>query len=144
MAGRTTTLDLPRGIPLVWDLLWDEHRWPELTDTIEAVDVLDPGDRHGNGRLRRIHQHRTFWDATIMMERTDRVAQQRSVEAVVHHHRADIHHVWRLELVPVDGNTTRATLEEQVEVAEARYPGETRLLTNRLLALRPNLLVGLA
>jgi hypothetical protein len=144
MARRTTEINAPVPIGTVWRALWDEAGWPGLTDGIDAVEILDAGDRHGNGRLRRNHQHRRWWDATIMMERTERVAHQRSIDAVVHHHRADLRHAWRLTLHPASSTTTDLLLDEEVEVDEPRYPGEARMLTDRLLALRPGLLRGLA
>ena len=144
MARRTTELDVPVPIGTAWDTLWNEAGWPDLTDDIEAVDLLDVGDRHGNGRLRRIHQHRRWWDPLIMIERTERVAHHRSVDAVVHHHRADVRHVWRLQFHAVTATSTNLVLEEEVEVDQPRYPGEARLLTGRLLELRPGLLHALA
>ena len=144
MARRTTEISTPAPIGTVWDILWNEADWPSLTDGIEAVEILDLGDRHGNGRLRRVHQHRRWWDPTIMMERTERVAHHRSIDAVVHHHRADLRHSWRLRLQPTTSITTSLILDEEIEVDEPRYPGEARILTNRLLGLRPGLLHALA
>jgi hypothetical protein len=143
MTRRTTELTTPVPIGSVWDALWNEAGWPVLIDAIEAVEVLDIGDRHGNGRLRRIHQHRRWWDPTIMMERTERVAHQRSIDAVVHHHRADVRHTWRLRCEPTSVTTTGLALDEDVDVDEPRYPGEARILTDRLLGLRPALLRAL-
>lgn len=144
MARRTTEIPFDLPVADVWVALWDETRWVRATDAIEAVEVIDPGDRHGNGRLRRIHQHRTLWDPTLMMERTERVAHHRSVEATVHHHRADLRHGWRIQLVATGAASSSVTLDETVEVDEARWPGEARWLTGRLLALRPTLLGALA
>lgn len=143
MARRTTEISAPVPMGTLWDALWAETAWPALTDAIEAVEILDTGDRHGNGRLRRIHQHRRWWDPTIMIERTELVAHHRSIDAVVHHHRGDLHHAWRLELQPTARTTTDMALTEEVEVDEPRYPGEARLLTGRLLGLRPDLLRAL-
>jgi hypothetical protein len=144
MARRTTEITFGSAVPEVWSALWDETAWVRATAAVEAVDLIDPGDRHGNGRIRRIHQHRTFWDPTLMMERTERVAHHRSVEAKVHHHRADLRHGWRIDLVATGPSSTIVTLDEVVEVDEARWPGETRWLTRRLLTLRPRLLEALA
>jgi hypothetical protein len=140
MARQTSEISAPQPIASVWDTLWHESEWPTLIEGIEAVEVLDAGDRHGNGRLRRIHQHRRLWDPTIMMERTERVAHHRSIDAVVHHHRGDLRHRWWLRLEPTSATTTALVLDEEVEVDEPRYPGEARLLTGRLLGLRPSLL----
>jgi hypothetical protein len=143
MARRTTEISAPAPIATVWQTLWDETRWPDLTDAIEAVEILDVGDRHGNGRVRRIHQHRRWWDPTIMMERTERVAHHLSIDVVVHHHRADLRHSWRLLLQPTTATTTDLVLDEEVEIDEPRYPGEARMLTGRLLGLRPTLFQAL-
>jgi hypothetical protein len=78
------------------------------------------------------------------MERTEQVANHRSIDAVVHHHRADLRHGWHLDLVASGPAATLVTLSETVEVDEARYPGETRWLTKRLLSMRPALLVALS
>ena len=144
MARRTTTISAAAPIETIWAGLWDESAWPGLTESIEEVEILDVGDRHGNGRLRRIHQHRRWWDPTIMMERTERVAHQRAIDAVVHHHRADLRHSWRLQIEPRTRTTTELVLDEDVDVDEPRYPGEARMLSDRLLGLRPVLLQALA
>lgn len=144
MARRTTEVTAPVPLDRAWAALWSEASWPALTDLVEAVEVIDAGDRHGNGRLRRIHQHRRWWDPTLMMERTDQVAVHRSITAVVHHHRADVRHGWRLAFESQTSSTTRLLLDEEVEVDESRYPREGRRLERRLLQLRPALLAGIS
>ncbi|MEL7210542.1 MAG: hypothetical protein AAGK32_20305, partial [Actinomycetota bacterium] len=114
---------------------------PTVAVAVAGVDDLDRLDRVGQ---RRVHQHRRWWDPTIMLERTQDVAHHRSVRAVVHHHRADVTHEWTLRLVPGPAGGSRLTLDESVDVAEGRYPGEARLLSDRLLRLRPELLAAIA
>lgn len=144
MARRTTEVTAPVSLDRAWTALWTEASWPALTDLVEAVEVIDGGDRHGNGRLRRIHQHRRWWDPTLMMERTDQVAVHRSITGVVHHHRADVRHGWRLTFEPLTADTTRLLLDETVEVDESRYPREGRRLASRLLELRPALIAAIS
>jgi len=48
------TLDFPHPPARVWALMQDYDRWTAYAPMVIRVEVLHPGDVHGNGLLRRV------------------------------------------------------------------------------------------
>ncbi len=47
-------LDMPHSAPRIWALMQDYDRWTAYAPMVIEVQVLWPGDAHGNGLLRRV------------------------------------------------------------------------------------------
>ena len=48
------SMDLPHSPERLWALMQDYDRWTEYAPMVLEVQVLHPGDAHGNGLLRRV------------------------------------------------------------------------------------------
>ena len=48
------SIDFPHCAARLWALMQDYDRWPEYAPMVIAVEVLHPGDKDGNGLLRRV------------------------------------------------------------------------------------------
>ena len=47
-------IDMPHPAPRIWALMQDYERWTSYAPMVLEVQVLWPGDAHGNGLLRRV------------------------------------------------------------------------------------------
>ena len=47
-------IDMPHSAPRIWALMQDYDRWTRYAPMVLEVQVLWPGDAHGNGLLRRV------------------------------------------------------------------------------------------
>jgi hypothetical protein len=48
------SFDMPHPAQRVWALFQDYDRWTDYAPMVIRVEVLHPGDEHGNGLLRRV------------------------------------------------------------------------------------------
>jgi uncharacterized protein YndB with AHSA1/START domain len=75
----TWLLESPRQP--VWDLIFDQDRWPEWWRGVEAVEVLEPGEPSGIGKLTRLTwRSRLPYDLTFEA-RTRAVEEPHLIEA---------------------------------------------------------------
>ena len=48
------SVEFPHSPERLWALMQDYDRWTEYAPMVVRVDVLHPGDKEGNGLLRRV------------------------------------------------------------------------------------------
>ena len=109
---RTSTFSIDERQARVWAVLWDEARWPAVSSRIASVDVIEPGDRFGNGRLRRVRPSGRVGQGPAWFERVTDVAQGRSFAIHVHQHDPIEDAVIEVDLRPSTGRHAELRLVE--------------------------------
>lgn len=120
MARTTLTLDVAHPAARVWALLADDTRVAEVVPGVDAVEVLAPGDGHGNGRVRRLVHRAALGRPTTSVELVDQVARERGFTYRVLGPRPGTDVAGRLRLEPTGPASCRL-------LAEADAPAGGRL-----------------
>ena len=71
------SLDLPHSPARLWALMQDYPRWTEYAPMVVRVEVLHPGDRGGNGLLRRVVYRLPFGRVGSALELVTEVEPER-------------------------------------------------------------------
>ena len=115
------SIDLPHGPARLWALMQDYERWPEYAPMVVAVEVLHPGDRNGNGLLRRVIYPLPFGRRGAALELVTDVVPNRGYRYTMISRQPGNDQTGRLQLAPLGPNKTRLSFEERYHLTAAPW-----------------------
>ncbi len=111
-------IDFPHSAERVWALMQDYDRWPSYAPMVIAVEVLHPGDKAGNGLLRRVIYRLPFGRRGCALELVTDVEPARGYAYTMITRRSGNDQTGRLRLQPLGPNRTRLYFEERYQLEQ--------------------------
>ncbi len=111
-------IDFPHSAERVWALMQDYDRWPTYAPMVIAVEVLHPGDKAGNGLLRRVIYRLPFGRRGCALELVTDVEPARGYAYTMITRRSGNDQTGRLRLQPLAPNRTRLYFEERYQLEQ--------------------------
>ncbi len=111
-------IDFPHSAERVWALMQDYDRWPTYAPMVIAVEVLHPGDKAGNGLLRRVIYRLPFGRRGCALELVTDVEPARGYAYTMITRRSGNDQTGRLRLQPLGPNRTRLYFEERYQLEQ--------------------------
>lgn len=115
------TLDLPHGPARIFALMQDYERWPDYAPMVIAVEVLHPGDKDGNGLLRRVIYPMPFGRRGAALELVTEVVANSGYTYTMLSKEPGNDQTGRLRLEPAGPNQSRLHFEERYNLTKAPY-----------------------
>ncbi|MFP8874816.1 MAG: SRPBCC family protein [Myxococcota bacterium] len=106
-------MDLPHSADRVWALMQDYDRWSEYAPAVIRVEVLHPGDRDGNGLLRRVIYPLPFGRRGAALELVTDVKPARGYRFMMIGRKPGNDRMGALRLEPLGRERTRLHFEER-------------------------------
>lgn len=107
------SLDLPHPASRLWALMQDYDRWTEYAPMVVSVEVLYPGDEHGNGLLRRVSYRLPLGRRGSALELVTDVEPDRGYRYTMIGHASGNDQTGRIRLEPIGSDRTRLHFEER-------------------------------
>ena len=111
-------VDFPHSAERLWALMQDYDRWSTYAPMVIAVDVLHPGDKAGNGLLRRVIYRLPFGRRGCALELVTDVEPARGYAYTMITRRPGNDQTGRLRLQPLGPNRTRLYFEERYQLEQ--------------------------
>ncbi|HEX9683798.1 MAG TPA: SRPBCC family protein [Acidimicrobiales bacterium] len=115
------TMDLPHRAERMWALFGDYDRWADYAPMVIGVEVLWPGDDHGNGLLRRVIYKMPLGRTGSALELVHDVDPGRAYTFTMIGRRPGTDQTGRVTLEPVDGTSCRLHFEERYHLTSAPW-----------------------
>ncbi len=112
------SVDVPHSAERLWALMQDYDRWPDYAPMVIAVEVLHPGDKAGNGLLRRVIYELPFGRRGCALELVSDVEPARGYAYTMINRRPGNDQTGRLRLQPLGPNRTRLYFEERYQLEQ--------------------------
>jgi len=110
------TLDLPHSPERLWALMQDYPRWTEYAPMVLEVQVVHPGDAHGNGLLRRVIYRLPFGRRGAALELVTEVEPARGYTYTMLSREPGNDQTGRVRLEPLGPGKTRLHFEERYQL----------------------------
>ncbi len=111
-------VDFPHSAERLWALMQDYDRWSTYAPMVIAVEVLHPGDKAGNGLLRRVIYRLPFGRRGSALELVSDVEPARGYTYTMINRRPGNDQSGRLRLQPLGPNRTRLCFEERYKLEQ--------------------------
>ena len=115
------SLDLPHSPARLWALMQDYPRWTEYAPMVVRVEVLHPGDRGGNGLLRRVIYRLPFGRVGSALELVTEVEPERGYTYTMISRTPGNDQTGRVRLEPLGPRQTRLHFEERYHLVSAPW-----------------------
>jgi hypothetical protein len=115
------TLELPHSTARLWALMQDYPRWTEYAPMVLRVEVLHPGDAHGNGLLRRVVYRLPFGRVGSALELVTEIQPERGYTYTMISRTPGNDQTGRVRLEPVGPRQTRLHFEERYHLVSAPW-----------------------
>jgi len=115
------SLDLPHSPARLWALMQDYPRWTEYAPMVVRVEVLHPGDRGGNGLLRRVVYRLPFGRVGSALELVTEVEPERGYTYTMISRTPGNDQTGRVCLEPLGPRQTRLHFEERYHLVSAPW-----------------------
>ncbi len=109
-------VEFPHSAERLWALMQDYDRWSTYAPMVIAVEVLHPGDKAGNGLLRRVIYRLPFGRRGSALELVSDVEPARGYTYTMINRRPGNDQSGRLRLQPLGPNRTRLYFEERYKL----------------------------
>lgn len=113
------SVEFPHSAERLWALMQDYDRWSEYAPAVVRVDVLYPGDKDGNGLLRRVIYPMPFGRRGSALELITDVEYARGYTYTMIGHQAGNDRTGALRLEPRGPGRTRLRFEERFHLVTA-------------------------
>jgi hypothetical protein len=114
-------VEFPHSAERLWALMQDYGRWSEYAPMVLRVDVLHPGDAHGNGLLRRVVYKLPFGRRGAALELVTDVEPARGYSYTMLSREPGNDQTGRLRLEPLGPDRTRLHFEERYHLTRAPW-----------------------
>ena len=114
-------LELPHRPERVWALMQDYPRWTAYAPMVLRVDVVHPGDAHGDGLLRRVVYKLPFGRRGSALELVTQVTPARGYTYTMLSRTPGNDQTGRVALEPLPGRRTRLRFEERYHLEAAPW-----------------------
>ncbi|HEY5699455.1 MAG TPA: SRPBCC family protein, partial [Acidimicrobiales bacterium] len=94
------TLDMPHSAARLWALFQDYDSWTKYAPMVTAVEVVHPGDQHGNGLLRRVIYQLPMGRKGAALELVTEVAKERGYTFTMLSHKPGNDQTGKVRLEP--------------------------------------------
>jgi hypothetical protein len=111
-------VDFPHSAERLWALMQDYDRWSSYAPMVIAVEVLHPGDKAGNGLLRRVVYRLPFGRQGSALELVTNVEAARGYSFTMIGRQPGNDQTGRLRLQPLGPNLTRLYFEERYNLEQ--------------------------
>ncbi len=111
-------VDFPHSAERLWALMQDYDRWSCYAPMVIAVEVLHPGDKAGNGLLRRVIYRLPLGRRGSALELVTDVEPTRGYSYTMISRRPGNDQTGRLRLEPLGPNRTRLHFEERYKLEQ--------------------------
>ena len=115
------TLDMPHSAARLWALFQDYDNWTEYAPMVLEVEVVHPGDQHGNGLLRRVIYQMPLGRKGAALELVTDVAKERGYTFTMLSHKPGNDQTGKVRLEPLGPNQTRFHFEERYHLTRAPW-----------------------
>jgi hypothetical protein len=115
------TLEMPHSAARIWALMQDYPRWTEYAPMVIAVEVIHPGDAHGNGLLRRVIYRMPFGRRGSALELVRGVEPGRGYTYTMLSREPGNDQTGAVRLEPLGPTRTRLHFEERYHLARAPW-----------------------
>ena len=105
-------VELPHSAERLWALMQDYDRWTSYAPMVLGVEVLWPGDAHGNGLLRRVSYRLPFGRQGTALELVSEVEPARGYRYRMLSREPGNDQTGRVRLEPLGAQRTRLHFEE--------------------------------
>ena len=109
-------LDMPHSAARIWALMQDYERWSAYAPMVVRVEVLHPGDPHGNGLLRRVLYRLPLGRTGTSLELVTDVEPGRGYTYTLIGREPGNDQTGRIRLEPLAPNRTRLHFEERYQL----------------------------
>ena len=113
-------IDMPHSARRIWALMQDYDRWTTYAPMVLEVQVLWPGDAHGNGLLRRVIYQMPFGRRGAALELVSEVEAARGYTYKMISREPGNDQTGRVRLEPL-GSGTRLHFEERYHLTSAPW-----------------------
>jgi len=107
------SIEMPHAAARIWALFQDYDRWTDYAPMVRRVDVLYPGDRDHNGRLRRVIFKMPLGREGSALELVTDVEPERGYTYTMISSTPGNDQIGHVRLEPVAANRTRFEFDEQ-------------------------------
>ena len=114
-------LEMPHPPERVWALMQDYARWRAYAPMVLGVEVVYPGDAHGNGLLRRVIYQLPFGRRGSALELVTGVTPARGYSYTMLSRTPGNDQTGRVVLEPLPGRRTRLSFEERYQLVSAPW-----------------------
>ena len=115
------TMELPHSAPRVWALMQDYDNWSTYAPMVIRVEVLHPGDRGGNGLLRRVIYKMPLGRRGTALELVTDVQPARGYTYTMISSSPGNDQTGAVRLEPLGPNKTALHFEERYNLEKAPY-----------------------
>ncbi len=112
------SVEFPHSAERLWALMQDYDRWTEYAPMVIGVDVVEPGDEHGNGLLRHVRYQLPFGRRGIARERVTEVEPERGYTYTMLSNEAGNDQTGTLRLERLAPNRTRLYFMERYNLTQ--------------------------
>ena len=113
-------IDMPHPAPRIWALMQDYDSWTRYAPMVLEVQVLWPGDAHGNGLLRRVIYQMPFGRRGAALELVSEVEAARGYTYKMISREPGTDQTGRVRLEPI-ASGTRLHFEERYHLTRAPW-----------------------
>ncbi len=114
-------VELPHSAERLWALMQDYERWTAYAPMVLRVEVLWPGDAHGNGLLRRVSYRLPFGRQGTALELVSEVEPARGYRYRMLSREPGNDQTGRVRLEPLGAQRTRLHFEETYHLVSAPW-----------------------
>ena len=114
-------VELPHSAERLWALMQDYERWTAYAPMVLRVEVLWPGDAHGNGLLRRVSYRLPFGRQGTALELVSEVEPARGYRYRMLSREPGNDQTGRVRLEPLGAQRTRLHFEESYHLVSAPW-----------------------
>ena len=114
-------VELPHSAERLWALMQDYDRWTSYAPMVLRVEVLWPGDAHGNGLLRRVSYRLPFGRQGTALELVSEVEPARGYRYRMLSREPGNDQTGRVRLEPLGAQRTRLHFEESYHLVSAPW-----------------------
>jgi hypothetical protein len=114
-------VELPHSAERLWALMQDYDRWASYAPMVLRVEVLWPGDAHGNGLLRRVSYRLPFGRQGTALELVSEVEPARGYRYRMLSREPGNDQSGRVRLEPLGAQRTRLHFEESYHLVSAPW-----------------------
>jgi hypothetical protein len=114
-------LEMPHPPERVWALMQDYARWTAYAPMVRGVEVVYPGDAHGNGLLRRVIYQLPFGRRGSALELVTGVTPARGYTYTMLSRTPGNDQTGCVVLEPLPGRRTRLSFEERYHLVSAPW-----------------------
>ena len=114
-------VELPHSAERLWALMQDYERWTAYAPMVLRVEVLWPGDAHGNGLLRRVSYRLPFGRRGSALELVSEVEPARGYCYRMLSREPGNDQTGRVRLEPLGSGRTRLHFDERYHLVSAPW-----------------------